>query len=78
MTRRLTIIGSILAAIVFVITLTRPVDTASHWPPLASAAAGAAVMFFGIWFVAPLFAWIGSVALLRLRRVLLRSIAPKE
>jgi hypothetical protein len=78
MTRRLTIFGLILAAIVFVQTLTRPADPAAEWPPLAYAAAGAAVTFFYIWFVAPLIAWLGSVVLTRVRGTLRRLAPPTE
>lgn len=78
MTRRLTILGLVLAAIVFVQTLTRPPDPAAEWPQLAYAAAGAAITFFYIWFLAPLIAWLASVVLLRLRRALARLAPPTD
>jgi hypothetical protein len=78
LTPRLAILGLVLAAIVFVQTLTRPPDPAAQWPQLAYAAASAAITFFYIWFVAPLIAWLASILLSRLRRALARLAPPTE
>lgn len=75
LTRRLAIIGSVLSAIVFVTTLTRP-DTLSTWPPLVQAAAGAAGAFLAVWLLIPLMAYLGYLVLTPLRKAYRRSDGP--
>ncbi len=77
MTRRLTIIGLVAAAIVFVGTLTQPPRSTALWPPLVAAVVGAAATFFYIWFLFPLIAWIGSVVVSRFRRALAHLARPE-
>jgi len=71
-TKRLAIIGGVLAAIVFITTLTRPAS-ASDWPPLVVAAANATVAFIWVWVFLPVVAYLGSLVLkavlIALRRV---------
>ena len=61
-TKRLATIGAVLSAIVFITTLTRPAS-ASDWPPLAAAAANAAVAFIWVWVFLPVVAYLGSLGL---------------
>lgn len=75
MTKRLAIMGSILAAIVFVTTLTRPA-TSSEWPMIAQAALNAAGAFITVWLVIPLMAYIAYVALTPVRKALRRFARP--
>ena len=75
MTRRLTIIGSVLSAIVFVTTLARP-NTLSEWPPLVQAAAGAAGVFLTLWLFLPLVAYLGYLVLTPVRKALQRPGGP--
>jgi hypothetical protein len=71
----LTIIGSVLSAIVFITTLARP-NTLSEWPALVQAAAGAAGVFLTVWLFLPLVAYLGYLVLTPVRKALQRSGGP--
>jgi hypothetical protein len=75
MTRRLAMIGSVLAALVFVTTLARPATT-SESPPLVQAAAIAAGAFIAVWLLIPLVAYVAYLILTPVRRALRRSDRP--
>jgi hypothetical protein len=75
LTKRLTIIGSVLSAIVFVTTLVRP-NALSEWPPLVQAAAGAAGVFLTVWLFLPLVAYMAYLVLTPVRKAVRRTGGP--
>lgn len=75
MTRRLAIMGAVLAAIAFVAALTRP-NASSEWPTLVQAAFSAASAFVLVWLLIPLVAYVIYLLLTPVRRALRRSARP--
>lgn len=75
MTRRLAIMGAVLAAIAFVAALARP-NPSSEWPALVQAAFSAASAFVLVWLLIPLVAYVIYLLLTPVRRALRRSVRP--